>query len=241
MGNNKKYDLSTPIVEFRFHVKHETYKDIEYLEIITLGDLVSLEISSIINNNLIDRFSKLEIVYLVHSLGYKFKDETVLLNTKDQKQLLISLDTPLEQLSSLISSRTFKGLRRAGAKTLGDLILTKKSDLLAVQHFGQKSLNETTLFLDLLGYKFAEETEHKDENVVMEQMSIQEQIVKREQENGEISKRIEEKKKLLQRYEELMQQRSALIEEEKALDNKIARTLQTLTSSVGEQSVQKVK
>ena len=211
------------------------------LGISTLGDLISLEVSSIIENNSINRFSKLEIVYLVHSLGYKFKDETILLETKDKDDALISLDTPLEQLSIYISSRTFKGLRRAGVKTLGDLVSKHKSDLLTVQHFGQKCLKETILFLHLLGYKFNEELEDKNQNVMVEEASIRKQIIKKEQENGEIAKRIKKNRELIQRYQDLMQQRKTLIEEEGALDNEINQTLQTLTISVAEQSVQKVK
>lgn len=239
--NNNKYQLTTLIEAVRFDVTYETFCDIESLGVSTLGDLVSLEISNIINNHLINSFSKLEIVYLVHSLGYKFKDETVLLETKDKSDVLISLDTPLNQLTLYISSRTFKGLRRAGVKTLGDLVAKNKSDLLTVQHFGQKCLKETILFLHLLGYKFNEELENKNENIVVEEASIRKQIIKRKQENEEILKRINQKKELLQRYQELLQQRSALLEEEKTLDNEINQTLQTLISSVGEQSVRKVK
>jgi len=241
MYSKEKINLTTPIERFRYSVTSKTFDDLERSKIATLGDLVSMSISDIVNNKMNSRYGKLEIVEFVHSLGYKFKDETVYIVTEDGKTTLVSLKTQLSDLKLLLSTKLYNCFMGAGMITLGDLVSKSESDLLKIEGIGQTSLRETIRFLHLFGYKLGDDIKQKKENIVVEETSIEIQIRKCAQENLEISKRIDSKQHLLTRYEELMNQRQALLEREKKLDYKIAQIMQGLTESVGAKDEQKVK
>ena len=132
MYHREQIDLTTPITEFRYSLFCGTFDNIKDAKIQTLGDLVSMSVSDIVNNSLIRQQAKLDIVKFVHSLGYKFSDETVYILTNGTKKL-VTQDTTLAELSFLMSIRMCNCFKYAGINTLGELMSKSQEELLAIQ------------------------------------------------------------------------------------------------------------
>jgi len=149
---------TTPIESIRFYLTDNAYGYIYRSRIFTVGDLISsMSVSDIINEDMLKPYSKLKLVYFIHTRGLKFKDEEVSV-IKDGKKTLVSSDTELELLSFLLSKRVNRIFKREGLIKVSDLISKSKEDLLNIPEFGITSLQETILFVHLLGFELTKKT-----------------------------------------------------------------------------------
>ena len=105
----------------------------------------------------IPKLLSIKLVDFIHSKGLKFRDEEVSV-IKDGAKILVSPDTELEILSFLLSKRVNRIFRREGLVKISDLLLKSKEDLLNIPEFGITSLQETILFVHLLGFELAKKT-----------------------------------------------------------------------------------
>jgi len=249
--------LSTPIESLQHCFSSRTYNCLVRGDIHTIGDLASKRPADLLIIRNLGQSSLKEIEIFLektgYSLNYSLRDEvkrTVYRGldsserTETESTIHLSLenikDKPFTEIKPQLSVRAFNILMRANIRTFGELISKSISEISKLRDMNTATLNEIVGFVHSLGLTFADENKnievHDNETEIL-QAKINEQI----QGNGAISNKIEEKRKLLQRYQELIQQRNALIEEEKALDSEIAQVLQTLSHSVVEQSIQKTK
>ena len=224
MYHRKQINLTTPIAEFRYRLFIGTFENIKDAKIQTLGDLVSMSVSDIVNNSLIRQQAKLDIVKFVHSLGYKFSDEAVYILTNGTKKL-VTQDTTLAELSFLMSTRMCNCFKYAGINTLGELVSKSQEELLTIQDFGDGSLRDTIYFLHLFGYK-------------LEEKSIDKENTKNKKPNTDALET--KKEKLVSQYTGLVMRNQYLLKREQELDEQIKGALETL-KSLGVKDGQKIK
>lgn len=148
---------TTPIESIRFYLTDNAYGYIYRSRIFTIGDLISMSLSDIINEDTLKPYSKLKLVNFIHSRGLKFRDEEVSM-IKDGEKILVTTDTELEILSFLLSKRVNRLFKREGLIKVSDLLSKSEEDLLNISEFGITSLSETILFVHLLGFELAKKT-----------------------------------------------------------------------------------
>ena len=120
----------------------------------TVNDLVSLNIGELENyfNNL-STYSKIvskslymEIRFVVHSLGLKFKNEYSELGISDD---ILNIDIFSLNIPNAITSALYKFLR---IKTLGELLTTNYEDIVNIRGLGEKNLEILKNHIHSLGY-----------------------------------------------------------------------------------------
>ena len=129
-----------PIINM--NISEESKKLLGNIGCQTVNDLVSLNIGELENyfNNLptysktVSKSLYMEIRFVVHSLGLKFKNEYSELGISDD---ILNIEIFSLNIPNAITSALYKFLR---IKTLGELLTTNYEDIVDIRGLGEKNL-----------------------------------------------------------------------------------------------------
>ena len=125
----------------------------------------------------------------------------------------ITLLTSIAELN--LSSRAHKCLRFAGINTVGDVISRGCNNLCKIRNMGKITLEEIEDKFSAIGFELTDEGKDFDSD------SLEETATVLKQEVDEIKKRIDNKKALLERCEQLLKEQADLTNTESELDKRI--------------------
>lgn len=125
-------------------------------KIYTLGELLNIDIATLLDMFAYDRHIVDNIAYAVHNKGACLKNEYAGLGISDEVALI-----PIQALG--LSTRIKRSLKWAGVYVMGDLLSRSAEDLLKMRNFGKNCLQEMRDYLRLFGYGLKNEAVTVDE------------------------------------------------------------------------------
>lgn len=155
--------LSTPITDFELSARCRNC--LEKMNIKTLGDLTCKTEAELLSVENFGKTSIEELRKLLHERGLSFRQEhkpaanQLFKDDRDIKSLSIE-DIKAQPIASLnLSPRIRKCFANAKLTTLGDILEKTEQELLALDNFGQISLQEVKEKLHSMGLKLKHESE----------------------------------------------------------------------------------